>query len=68
MVYLYQQSKKPSEYVSRLERRPTLGTSNTRPLRHKAYRLVTGALKLCSLVVRHKISVALAASLAFEIE
>ena len=35
----------------------------TRPLRHKAYRLVTGVLKLCSVVVRNGLVYAAAASL-----
>ncbi len=36
--------------------------ADTRPLRHKADRLVTGGLKLCSVVVRHGFVYASAAS------
>ncbi len=48
-LYLYQQSKKPSECVPMLIRRVQAGIGKQLS-RHKADRLVTGANKLCSVV------------------
>ena len=48
-LYLYQQSNKPSECVSMLFQRVPAGIGKQLS-RHKADRLMTGVLKLCSVV------------------